>query len=376
LMRFSNRISALGSSVIRDMNSRANKDSINLGMGMPYCITPENIKTAGMEAIKNNKTFYTSNFGIPELRAAIAYDYSKSQNIEISSKNIMVTFGVAEAIFMILFSILDKDDEILIPDPGYIAYSIVANMLNGRIRNYKIRLEDEFGLRAENIINSISDKTRMIVLNSPGNPTGGVNNAEELKKLAEFCNERDIFLLSDEVYANLNYTGESLVSISRYIGLDKLIITGGVSKEFSMTGWRIGWIITNEENISQLLKAHQVIASCASSVSQYAALEAVKTKNKSVIESLAVNRLIMEKELHLFKNIKFFTPKGGMFFFADFSYYGDDKELAMKLLEKLNVITIPGSAFGESGKGFLRLSFGADPEAIKTGLNKIRNFLE
>lgn len=375
-MKFSERIAGLSGSVIRDMNSRANKDSINLGMGMPYCYTPENIKMAGIEAINNNKTFYTSNYGIPELRAAIANDYSKSQSISVSSENIMVTFGVAEALFMILFSILDKDDEILIPDPGYIAYSIVANMLKSRIKNYQIRIENEFGLRAEEIISKVTNKTRMIVLNSPSNPTGGVNNGEELKKLAEFCREREIFLLSDEVYANLNYTEQSLISISRYIDLDKLIITGGVSKEFSMTGWRIGWLITSLENIAQFLKAHQVIASCASSVSQYATLEAVKTKNKSVIDSLSENRLVMEKELSMFKNVKYVTPKGGMFFFADFSYYGDDKELAMKILEKINVITIPGSAFGESGKGFLRLSFGADPDSISVGLSKIRKFLE
>jgi aspartate/methionine/tyrosine aminotransferase len=345
-------------------------------MGMPYCNTSLNIKEAAIKAIHENHTFYTSNFGITELRSAIADEYNKTHVVKVNFGNVLVTNGVAQALFLSMFSILDEGDEVLVPDPGYVGYYINGNMMKGKIIYYPLSIENEFGIIADDIISRITDKTKLICLNSPSNPTGGINSDEELNKLADYCQSREIFIISDEVYSNLNYSGKQLPSISNHISLDKLLVLNGISKEFAMTGWRIGWIITSTENVKQLLKGHQVMASCACSISQYAALEAVRSKNDEVIKSLAHNREVMKEGLKKIKNIRYCIPKGGMYFFADFSHYGDDMELAIKLIDHTNVVTIPGTAFGKLGAGFLRLSYGTTPEDIAKGLELIQRFLE
>ena len=375
-MKISKRIVTVESSTIRKMYDRARKDSINLGIGMPYCNTPGIIKDSAFEAIKNNKTFYTSNLGMIELREAIAERYNKCHNQTISSSNVLITVGVAEAIFLSLFSLLEFNDEVLLPDPGYVGYDIPVQMMGCKVIKYPLFFENKFAVKSEDVIRKISDNTKVVILNSPGNPTGGVNSDYEIKQICEFCSQRGIVIISDEVYSRLNYTTGEFDSVGRYMSLDDALILDGVSKEFAMTGWRIGWIISGIENIKQLVKVHQVMASCASSVSQYAAMEAIKLNNSEVLQALVKNREIMGKILSQIPNIRYFIPKGGLYYFADFSFFGNDNDLAVKLLDEANVVTIPGSAFGPLGKGFLRLSFGARPEEIKTGMMKIKNILE
>jgi aspartate/methionine/tyrosine aminotransferase len=375
-MKISTKISSLESSGIRKMYDRARNDSINLGIGMPYCNTPDNIKDAAFEAIKNNKTFYTSNLGMIELRDAIAERYNKCHDKTISASNILITVGVAEAIFLSLFSLLECGDEVLLPDPGYMGYSLPVQMIGCKVNRYPLLFENQFAVRSEDVIGRITERTKVLILNSPGNPTGGVNSDSEIKQICYFCSQKGITIISDEVYANLNYSVNDFYSVSHYMSLDETMILNGVSKEFGMTGWRVGWIISSVENIKELVKVHQVMASCSSSISQCAAIDAIRSDNKDVVKLLEINKELMGNMLSNISNIRYFIPKGGLYYFVDFSFFGDDNVLAMKILEEANVITIPGSAFGTLGRGFLRLSFGARPEEIKTGMAKIKNILE
>jgi aspartate/methionine/tyrosine aminotransferase len=375
-MKFPARISAVESSAIRKMYDMAKPDSINLGIGMPFCNTSENIKEAGLRAIKDNKTFYTSNLGLLELREVIADEFNRTSDNKIDAGNILVTVGVAEAIFLSLFSLLDKDDEILIPDPGYTGYSIPAQMIGCKINRYPLLYKNKFSFKINDIIDRVTENTKVILLNSPGNPTGGVISSDELSALGEYCQEKGISIISDEIYSKLNYTDTGVHSISSYVPFENLIVMNGISKEFAMTGWRVGWVISSHENIKQLVKVHQVMASCASTISQYAAIEAIRSQDQEVINAMANNKKLMGQGLSKIPNIHFFTPEAGLYFFPDFSYYGNDYDLAMKILNETNVITIPGSAFGSLGKGYLRLSFGAKPEDIVSGLSKINELLK
>jgi aspartate/methionine/tyrosine aminotransferase len=373
-MRFPDRITMVESSAIRKMYDKATVGSINLGIGMPYCYTPDNIREAASRAIEDNKTFYTSNLGLFELREIIAEDYNKTSPTKIDASNILITAGVAEAIFLSLFSLLNAEDEILLPDPGYTGYTIPAQMIGCGICRYPLYYDNNFSFKSEDIIDRVTARTKVILLNSPGNPTGGINSPDELSKLGEFCQGKGICILSDEIYAKLS--SSVVESVNQHISVENLIVMNGISKEFAMTGWRIGWIISSRENIKQLVKVHQVMVSCASSISQYAAMEAVKSQNKEVVVAIDNNKALMARELSKIPNIRFFTPRAGLYYFPDFSYYGNDYELAMKILEEANVVTIPGSAFGSMGKGFLRLSFGAKPEDIISGLSKINQLLQ
>lgn len=363
-------------SLIRAMQQKARPDSINLAIGMPYCFTPEVIKKYAIESITNNKTFYSSNYGINELRDSIASHYNKKHRNPITSKNVLVTVGVAEAIFISLFSIIKPDDEVIIPDPGYPGYFITLKMLSSKILTYPLFFSNKFSFSANDIIEKVTENTKAIILNSPSNPTGGINSSQELQKIAEYCKNKNICVISDEVYSNLNYSNLKIDSISNYLSLDNCFVLDGVSKEFSMTGWRIGWIISSEQNINNLVKVHQVVTSCASTISQYAALKALSSDTNEVILALSENRKIMQSKLSDIKQIEYYTPDSGLYFFVDFSKYGNDILLAEKILEYANVITVPGSAFGKNGKGFLRLSFGAEPEKIIIGLEKIKKYLE
>lgn len=375
-MLISKRIIQQKGSLIREIYQKAKADSINLGLGMPYCNTPSDVKKNAIESILNNKTFYTSNYGLFELRKAIAFKYNKRHNHKISHNNVLITIGVAEAIFISIFSILDSGDEVLIPDPGYPGYYITSNMLSANIVTYPLNSLNKFSIKADDVISRISDKTKIIILNSPSNPTGGINTSGELQKIASYCEKRNICIISDEVYSNLLYSDIEVDSISNYLSLNKTFILDGVSKEFSMTGWRIGWIISSEENISELVKVHQVMSSCATSISQYAAIKAIESENKEIILLLSKNRDIMAKELKKINNISFYEPLAGLYFFIDVSKFGNDIEIAEHILDKVNVITIPGSAFGRNGNGYLRISFGANPDEVEEGTKRLNYFFE
>jgi len=368
------KLEPIEQSAIRKIYQKARPDSIDLGLGMPFSTTPDEVKRAATHAIENNKTFYTTNQGLRPLRKMIASRYSEEKGVTLSAENVIINIGVAQAIFQSMFSVLQLGDEVLIPDPGYPAFVNIAKMLGAKPVAYPLFLENDFSLIARDIIQKITTKTRMIVLNSPGNPTGGIHRQEELKALASCLADTDIAILSDEVYSHLNYHDKLFPAPVLYIPFDRLIILSGVSKEFAMTGWRIGWTISTTENIRELLKTHLYMVSCASAISQHAALYALRSHNIEISKAMSANYKITIQGLEKIPNIRYMIPQAGIYFFIDVSYFGSADDLAYKILDKNNVITIPGNAFGVNGKNFLRLSFGAPPDVLEKGMEQLQHF--
>jgi len=370
------KLETIEQSAIRRIYQKARSDSIDLGLGMPFSTTPDEVKRAATEAIENDKTFYTTNQGLLPLREMIASRYSEEKGIDLNSENVIINIGVAQAIFQSMFSVLEKGDEVLIPDPGYPAFINIAKMLGAKPIAYPLYLENDFSLAARDLIPKITKKTKLVVLNSPGNPTGGIHRQEELEALVFHLKNTHIAILSDEVYSHLNYDDKPFPAPVHTIPLDRLIILSGVSKEFAMTGWRIGWTISTKENISELLKTHLYMVSCASAISQHAALYALQSHNIETHRAMKDNHKIIVQGLEQIPKIRYMVPQAGIYFFVDVSDYGEAVDLAYEILEKVNVLTIPGSAFGVNGKNFLRLSFGAPPHALEKGMDQLKKFFQ
>lgn len=368
------KLEPIEQSAIRRIYQKARADSIDLGLGMPFSTTPNEVKKAATNAIENNKTFYTTNQGLLPLREMIASRYSEEKNIHLSADNVIINIGVAQAIFQSMFSVLQPGDEVLIPDPGYPAFINIAKMLGSKPVAYPLFLDNAFSLMAQDLIPKITKKTKLIILNSPGNPTGGIHRLSELETLASRLKNTDIAILSDEVYSHLSYNDTPFPAPVHVVPLDRLIILSGVSKEFAMTGWRIGWTISTKENINELLKTHLYMVSCASAISQHAALYALQSHNVETHEAMAINHKIVIQGLEKIPKIRYMIPQAGIYFFIDVSDFGAADDLAYEILEQKNVITIPGGAFGVNGKNFLRLSFGAPPDALEKGMEQLRQF--
>lgn len=362
-----NRIKELSFSEIRAMNRKANENTINLGIGRPFCETPSSIKEAGIKAIKNNKTYYSNNMGIKKLREVISNRYNLG-----SFENSLVTVGAAEGIYTAMVSILTNEDEVLIPNPGYLAYEPIGKMIGCIVKDYPLKSNHQ--LNIDEIEKKINEKTKMIIINNPGNPTGVMFNESDLKELIKIAKKRNLVILSDESYQGLVYNNGKCKSLADFDLSKNIIVLSSVSKEFSMTGWRVGWIYTHKDNIDEMVKPHLYINSCASTISQYAAYEAIKGNTREVVNKLKENKIIMKNYLDKMENINYIESDSGLYYFIDISFYGDDKEVAIDLLKKENVLTIPGSVFGDNGKGHLRLSFGAKPNDIKEAMNRILRY--
>jgi len=362
-------------SKIRDIYNRASPGCIDLGIGIPYCSTPSSVKERVYSAVLKNYTRYTHTRGIPELREAVARRYNQEFNVNITSDNVLITCGAAEAVFISMFSLLRGKDEALIPDPGYPAYPAVAKLLEAEPVPYTLSIENQFGIQAEEILSKINSYTKILLLNSPSNPTGGINNKTELKKIAEYLKDNEkICVISDQIYSRLNYSHNPVTSLSDYLDLDNIILISGVSKEFSMTGFRIGWAVSSEKNISELSKTHLYQVSCAPSLSQWAAVEALHSGSEEVKQYMLHNRNEMLNELKKVTHLNYIIPQAGLYFFVDVSQYGSGDEICNKLLKEAEVITIPGSGFGKAGTDYIRLSFGTSPDKIKEGMKRLQKF--
>jgi len=374
-MRFP-RLENIELSKIREIYNYAKKGSIDLGIGKPYCPTPSLIKDAAHSAINKNFTAYTKTQGIKELRESIADRYNQENNFEISAKNVLITCGVAEAIFTSMLSLLQKDDEVLIPDPGYPAYPAITELLECNPIPYPLSIDNRFEIQAKDIIPLINSHTKIILLNSPSNPTGGINYNKELEKIAFYLKDKEICVISDEVYSKLNYTNHPVPSMAEFMDLSRIIVLSGVSKEFSMTGWRIGWAISSEENIHELTKSHLYQVSCAPSISQRAAVRALDSGSVKVKNCMLKNRNIMLHELDKITDLRYIIPGAGLYIFVDVSQYGTGDTISREILNEVEVITIPGSGFGSRGKKFLRLSFGIKPEYLQEGMKRVQQFFK
>lgn len=352
---------------------------ISLGVGEPDFDTPWHIRDEGIYALEKGRTFYTSNSGLTELRQEIANYIKRTQGVTYDpKKEIMVTVGGSEAIDVAFRAMLDPSDEVLIPEPSYVSYVPCAVLAGGKPVIIDLKAENDFRLTAEEVLEKITEKTKILVLPFPNNPTGSVMSREELEKIAKVVIEKDLFVLSDEIYAELTYNGKH-VSITSIEGMkERTILINGFSKAYAMTGWRLGYACAPEVILKQMLKIHQYAIMCAPTTSQYAAVEALKNGDKDVEEMRCSYNHRRRFLMNAFREMGLdcFEPFGAFYVFPCIKEFGmTSEEFATKFLMEEKVATVPGTAFGESGEGFLRISYAYSLETLKIAMEKLAKFI-
>ena len=355
------------------------KDAISLGVGEPDFDTPWHIRDEGIYSLEKGKTFYTSNSGLMELREEICNYLSRRVGVSYVPKSeVIITVGGSEAIDIALRAMLDRDDEVLIPQPSYVSYEPCTILAGGKPVIINLKAENEFRLTKQELLDAITDKTKILVLPFPNNPTGAIMERKDLEAIAEVCIEKDIFVLSDEIYSELSYKGEH-VSIASLPGMkERTILINGFSKAYAMTGWRLGYACGPQEIITQMTKIHQFAIMCAPTTSQYAAIEALKNGDNDVAMMRdAYNqrrRFLMDAFRKM--GIDCFEPFGAFYVFPCIKEFGmTSEEFATRLLQEEKVAVVPGTAFGDCGEGFLRISYAYSIENLKVALGRIDNFI-
>ena len=355
------------------------KDAISLGVGEPDFDTPWHIRDEGIYSLEKGKTFYTSNSGLMELREEICNYLNRRIGVTYNPKEeVIITVGGSEGIDICLRAMLDPGDEVLIPQPSYVSYEPCTILAGGKPVIINLKAENEFRLTKQELLDAITDKTKLLVLPFPNNPTGAIMEKEDLEDIASVCIEKDIFVLSDEIYSELSYKGEH-VSIASLPGMqERTILINGFSKAYAMTGWRLGYACGPKEIIQQMTKIHQFAIMCAPTTSQYAAVEALKNGDKDVAMMRdAYNqrrRFLMDAFKKL--NIDCFEPFGAFYVFPCIKEFGmTSEEFATRLLKEEKVAVVPGTAFGDCGEGFLRISYAYSIENLKIALGRIESFV-
>lgn len=356
------------------------KDAISLGVGEPDFDTPWHIRDEGIYSLEKGKTFYTSNAGLKELKIEISNYLKRRCNIEYDyEKEVLVTVGGSEAIDIAMRAMLDPGDEVLIPQPSYVSYVPCATLANGIPVIIELKAENEFRLTAEQLEAAITPKSKLLVLPFPNNPTGAVMERKDLEAIAEVIKKHDLFVLSDEIYSELTYLDEH-VSIASLPGMkERTILINGFSKAYAMTGWRLGYACGPEVIISQMTKIHQFAIMCAPTTSQYAAVEALKNGDDDVAMMREEYNQRRRYLVHRFKEmgLECFEPFGAFYIFPCIKEFGmSSDEFATELLKSQKVAVVPGTAFGECGEGFLRISYAYSLDDLKEALGRIEIFIE
>lgn len=356
------------------------KDAISLGVGEPDFDTPWSIREEGIYALEKGRTYYTSNSGLLELRKEISAYLNRKYNLKYDPvKETVVTVGGSEAIDLAFRAMLNPGDEVIIPKPCYVSYDPCVVLADGVPVSVDLREEDEFKLTKELLLSAITPKTKILVLAFPNNPTGAVMTREELEEIAKVVIEKDIFVVSDEIYAELTYGDITHCSIASIEGMkERTIVINGFSKAFSMTGWRLGYACGPEMIMSQMLKIHQFAIMCAPTNSQYAAVEALKncdTEVQKMKEEYDRRRKFMLSRLRGM-GLKCFEPFGAFYIFPNISEFGmTSDEFATRFLNEERVAAVPGTAFGDCGEGFLRMSYASSLNNLKTAMERLENFI-
>lgn len=356
------------------------KDAISLGVGEPDFDTPWHIRDEGIYALSKGKTFYTSNAGLKELREEICKYLKRTQNIEYNPlKEVIVTVGGSEAIDIGLRAIVNYGDEVIIPQPAYVSYEPCTILAGAKPVIINLKAENEFRLTAEELENAITDKTKVLILPFPNNPTGAIMEREDLEKIAKIIIKHDLYVMSDEIYSELTYKGEH-ISIASIAGMkERTILINGFSKAYAMTGWRLGYACGPEAIIKQMTKIHQFAIMCAPTTSQYAAVEALKNGDEDVKMMRQAYNQRRRFLLNAFKemDVKCFEPYGAFYVFPCIKEFGmTSEEFATKFLEEEKVAAVPGNAFGESGEGYLRISYAYSLENLKIAMERFKKFVE
>ena len=355
------------------------KDAISLGVGEPDFETPWHIRDEGIYALEKGRTFYTSNAGLKDLRAEIGNYLSRTQGINYDPQSeILVTVGGSEAIDIGLRTIINAGDEVIIPRTSYVSYEPCAVLAGATPVIINLKAENEFRLTAEELEEAITHKTKILILPYPNNPTGAIMGREDLEKIAKVVIEKDILLMSDEIYSALTYKGEH-VSIAGIEGMkERTILINGFSKAYAMTGWRLGYACGPKEIIKQMTKIHQFAIMCAPTVSQYAAVEALKHGDEDVKKMRQAYNQRRRFLMNAFREmgLKCFEPYGAFYVFPCIKEFGmTSEEFATRFLEEEHVAAVPGTAFGESGEGFLRISYAYSLPTLKTAMERLNHFV-
>ena len=356
------------------------KDAISLGVGEPDFDTPWHIRDEGIYSLEKGRTFYTSNAGLKELKIEIDKYLKRRFGVSYDYNNeIMVTVGGSEAIDIAMRAMLDPQDEVLIPQPSYVSYVPCCVLANGTPVPIELKAENEFRLTAEELEAAITPKTKLLVMPFPNNPTGAVMEKKDLEAVAEVVKKHDLFVLSDEIYAELTYL-DNHVSIASIPGMrERTIVINGFSKSHAMTGWRLGYACGPEIILKQMLKIHQYAIMCAPTTSQYAAVDALKNSDEDVAhmrESYDQRRRYL---LHALREMgmECFEPLGAFYIFPSIKRFGmTSEEFALRLLEEEKVAVVPGTAFGACGEGFLRISYAYSLKSLKEALSRIERFVK
>lgn len=355
------------------------QDAISLGVGEPDFDTPWHIRDEGIYSLEKGRTFYTSNAGLKELKIEIV-NYLK-RRLDISydyNKEVLVTVGGSEAIDIALRAMINPGEEVLIPQPSYVSYEPCAILADAVPVIINLKAENEFRLTAQELRDAITDKTKILILPFPNNPTGAIMERKDLEAIAEVIKEKDIFVISDEIYSELTYKGDH-VSIVNIPGMqERTVLINGFSKAYAMTGWRLGYACGPQEIIEQMIKIHQFAIMCAPTTSQYAAVEALRNGDGDVAEMREAYNQRRRYLMHAFRSmgLECFEPYGAFYVFPCIKEFGmTSEEFATRFLEEEKVAAVPGTAFGDSGEGFLRISYAYSLENLKVAIGRLEHFI-
>ena len=378
----SDKVTALKPSGIRKFFDIVNemKDAISLGVGEPDFDTPWHIRDEGIYALERGRTFYTSNAGLKDLREEIANYIKRTQGINYNPDNeILVTVGGSEAIDIGLRAIINPGDEVIIPQPSYVSYEPCAILAGAKPVIINLKVENEFRLKPDELLNAITDKTKILILPYPNNPTGAIMEKNDLEAIARIIKEKDILVMSDEIYSALTYKDRH-ISIASLDGMkERTILINGFSKAYAMTGWRLGFACAPKEITAQMTKIHQYAIMCAPTTSQYAAVSALRNGDNDVEAMRQSYNQRRRFLLNAFKEmgLECFEPYGAFYVFPCIKEFNmTSEEFATKLLMEEKVAVVPGTAFGECGEGFVRISYAYSLENLKEALSRIENFIK
>lgn len=355
------------------------KDTISLGVGEPDFDTPWHIRDEGIYSLEKGKTFYTSNLGLIELREEINNYLKRRFDVCYDPKSeIIITVGGSEAIDIGLRAMLDPGDEVLIPQPSYVSYEPCTILAGGVPVIIELKNENEFRLTKEELLDAVTDKTKVLILPFPNNPTGAIMERKDLEDIAKICIEKDIFVMSDEIYSELTY-GKDHVSIASLPGMkERTILINGFSKSYAMTGWRLGYACGPKTIIEQMTKIHQFAIMCAPTTSQYAAVEAIKNGDEDVAKMRESYNQRRNFLMNAFKEMGLpcFEPFGAFYVFPCIKEFNmTSEEFAFALLDAENLAVVPGTAFGDCGEGFLRISYAYSIEKLKIAMGRMEHFI-
>lgn len=355
------------------------KDAISLGVGEPDFDTPWHIREEGIYSLEKGRTFYTSNAGLKELKIEIAAYLNRRFDVSYRWQDeVLVTVGGSEAIDMAMRAMINPGDEVLIPQPSYVSYLPCCVLADGVPVIIELKEENQFKLTGQELLDAITDKTKILILPFPNNPTGAVMTAEDLKEIAKICVEKDIFVISDEIYSELTYCGDH-VTIASMPGMrERTIVINGFSKSYAMTGWRLGYAVGPKRIIEQMTKIHQYAIMCAPTTSQYAAVSALREGDKDVAmmrESYNQRRRYLIDAFRRM-NLDCFEPFGAFYVFPSIKRFGmSSEEFATRLLQEEKVAVVPGTAFGDCGEGFLRISYAYSLDNLKKAISRLEHFI-